>query len=183
MEKIFYLGMMIAAGLLFGLQSPINAQLSRSVGVLEGSFLSFLGGTLVLGLAMLFFGKGHVGGVFGVPAWQLVGGLLGATVVFNTILCVPHIGVLPTLMAMILGNLIMGCVIDHFGWFGIPVTLFTWRRFLGVLLVLLGLLIAFKRLFLSISFSSSYLCPLLLFFLLPKRKAARNASNGFFRFL
>ena len=77
MEKIFYLGMMIAAGLLFGLQSPINAQLSRSVGVLEGSFLSFLGGTLVLGLAMLFFGKGHVGGVFGVPAWQLVGGLLG----------------------------------------------------------------------------------------------------------
>ena len=58
MEKIFYLGMMIAAGLLFGLQSPINAQLSRSVGVLEGSFLSFLGGTLVLGIAMLFFGKG-----------------------------------------------------------------------------------------------------------------------------
>ena len=104
MEKIFYLGMMIAAGLLFGLQSPINAQLSRSVGVLEGSFLSFLGGTLVLGL-----------------------------------------GALPPLMAMILGNLIMGCVIDHFGWFGIPVTLFTWRRFLGVLLVLLGLLIAFKR--------------------------------------
>ena len=130
---------------LFGLQSPINAQLSRSVGVLEGSFLSFLGGTLVLGIAMLFFGKGHVGGVFGVPAWQLVGGLLGATVVFNTILCVPHIGVLPTLMAMILGNLIMGCIIDHFGWFGIPVTLFTWRRFLGVLLVLLGLLIAFRR--------------------------------------
>ena len=71
MEKIFYLGMMIAAGLLFGLQSPINAQLSRSVGVLEGSFLSFLGGTLVLGIAVLFFGKGYVGGVFGVPAWQL----------------------------------------------------------------------------------------------------------------
>ena len=91
MEKIFYLGMMIAAGLLFGLQSPINAQLSRSVGVLEGSFLSFLGGTLVLGLAMLFFGKGYVGGVFGVPAWQLVGGLLGATVVFNTILCVNNL--------------------------------------------------------------------------------------------
>ena len=79
------------------------------------------------------------------PAWQLVGGLFGATVVFNTILCVPHIGVLPTLMAMILGNLIMGCIIDHFGWFGIPVNLFTWRRFLGVLLVLLGLFIAFRR--------------------------------------
>ena len=62
MDKIFYLGMMIAAGLLFGLQSPINAQLSRSVGVLEGSFLSFLGGTLVLGIAVLLFGKGHVGG-------------------------------------------------------------------------------------------------------------------------
>ena len=136
MEKVFYLLLMLAAGLLFGLQSPINAQLSRSVGVLEGSFLSFLGGTLALGIAMLLFGKGHIGGAFG---------LLGAAVVFNTILCVPHIGVLPTLMAMILGNLIMGCLIDHCGWFGIPVTLFTWRRALGVLLVLLGLLLAFKR--------------------------------------
>ena len=145
MEKLFYLGMMIAAGLLFGLQSPINAQLSRAVGVLEGGFLSFLGGTLALGLALLLFGKGHLGGVIGVPAWQLLGGLLGATVVFNTILCVPHIGVLPTLMAMILGNLIMGCLIDHFGWFGIPVTLFSWHRALGVVLVLIGLLVAFRR--------------------------------------
>ena len=110
MEKVLYLLLMLAAGLLFGLQSPINAQLSRSVGVLEGSFLSFLGGTLALGIAMLLFGKGHIGGVFGVPAWQLVGGLLGAAVVFNTILCVPHIGVLLTLMAMILGNLIIGCL-------------------------------------------------------------------------
>lgn len=103
--------------------------------------------------------------------------------VFNTILCVPHIGILPTLMAMILGNLIMGYIIDHFGWFGIPVALFTWKCFLGVLLVLLGLLIAFKRWFLLISFASSYLCPLLLFFLLPKREATRNASNGLSRSL
>ena len=98
-------------GLLFGLQSPINAQLSRSRACLR-SFLSFLGGTLALGIICSLFGKGHIGGVFGVLAWQLVGGLLGAAVVF-TILCVPLIGVLPTLMAMILGNLIMGCPIDH----------------------------------------------------------------------
>lgn len=145
MEKLAYLALMLAAGLLFGLQSPINALLSRSVGAVEGSFLSFLGGTLALGLLVLAVGRGQLAGVAAVPLWQLVGGLFGALVVLNTIVCVPHIGVLPTLMAMILGNLIMGCVIDHFGWFGIPVTAFTWRRFVGVMLVLAGLLIAFKR--------------------------------------
>ena len=181
MEKIFYLGMMIAAGLLFGLQSPINAQLSRSVGVLEGSFLSFLGGTLVLGIAVLLFGKGHVGGVFGVPAWQLVGGLLGATVVFNTILCVPHIGVLPTLMAMILGNLIMGCIIDHFGWFGIPVNLFT----CGVFWVSCWSCLAFSsRSDANIPFSyrSFSFFPQFSFHF-PKEKAARTASSGLFSFV
>ena len=145
MEKMIYVALMLGAGLLFGLQSPINALLSRSVGTVEGSFLSFLGGTLALGVLVLVAGKGNLAGVASVPFWQLAGGLLGALVVLNTILCVPHIGVLPTLMAMILGNLIMGCVIDHFGWFGITVTAFTWRRFLGVFLVLLGLLIAFRR--------------------------------------
>ena len=145
MEKMIYVALMLGAGLLFGLQSPINALLSRSVGTVEGSFLSFLGGTLALGVLVLVAGKGNLAGVASVPFWQLAGGLLGALVVLNTILCVPHIGMLPTLMAMILGNLIMGCVIDHFGWFGIPVTAFTWRRFLGVFLVLLGLLIAFRR--------------------------------------
>lgn len=145
MEKMIYVALMLGAGLLFGLQSPINALLSRSVGAVEGSFLSFLGGTLALGVLVLTMGKGSLAGAASVPPWQLAGGLLGALVVLNTILCVPHIGVLPTLMAMILGNLIMGCVIDHLGWFGIPVAAFTWRRLLGVLLVLLGLLIAFKR--------------------------------------
>lgn len=145
MEKMIYVALMLVAGLLFGLQSPINALLSRSVGTVEGSFLSFLGGTLALGALVLAAGRGNLAGAASVPLWQLAGGLLGALVVLNTILCVPHIGVLPTLMAMILGNLIMGCVIDHFGWFGIPVAAFTWRRFLGVLLVLLGLLIAFRR--------------------------------------
>ena len=56
MEKMIYVALMLGAGLLFGLQSPINALLSRSVGTEEGSFLSFLGGTLALGVLVLVAG-------------------------------------------------------------------------------------------------------------------------------
>ena len=139
------LALMIFAGCMVALQAPINAALARAVGTLESSFISFTVGALFLGLMSLVLGRGHVLRLTEAPAWQWVGGVLGACMVFSTVLAVPRIGALATGVAMILGNLIMGCIIDHFGWFGIPVNLFTWRRFLGVLLVLLGLFIAFRR--------------------------------------
>ena len=145
MEKLSYLFFMVFAGCMIGFQSPVNALLSKKVGILESSFLSFLGGTIALALVVVLFGKGRMAGALEVPLWQLTGGILGAIVVFNTIICVPHLGVMSTMVAMILGNLIISAVIDHFGWFGIAVTPFNWQRLCGFILILLGLAIVFKK--------------------------------------
>ena len=48
-------------------------------------------------------------------------------------------------MAMIFGNLLMAAIIDNYGWFGLPVTPFGWRRLLGFALVLAGLALVFRR--------------------------------------
>ena len=127
------------------MQSPINAALSRTVGVLESSFVSFAAGTLFLGLAVLFFGRGQLVRLAETPSWQWIGGIFGAIMVLNTIIAVPRIGVLTTAMAMIFGNLLMAAIIDNYGWFGVPVTPFGWRRLLGFGLVLAGLALVFRR--------------------------------------
>lgn len=145
MGKLMYLSLMVFAGFMIGFQSPINAMLSKKVGILESSFLSFLGGTIALAIIVFLFGKGRVAGALEVPYWQLFGGILGAIVVLNTIICVPHLGVMPTMVAMILGNLVVSAAIDHFGWFGIPVTPFSWQRFLSFILMFAGLMLAFKK--------------------------------------
>ena len=137
--------LMLLAGCMIAMQSPINAALSRTVGVLESSLISFAVGGLFLALAVAFFGRGQLSRVLETPPWQWIGGILGAVMVLNTILAVPRIGALTTVLAMICGNLIMAAVIDHFGWFGLPVTPFGWRRLAGFALVLAGLLLIFRR--------------------------------------
>ncbi len=142
---MLYIALMLFGGCLVAMQSPINAALSRTVGALESSFVSFAAGTLFLGLAVLFFGRGQLMRLAETPSWQWIGGIFGAIMVLNTIIAVPRIGVLTTAMAMIFGNLLMAAIIDNYGWFGVPVTPFGWRRLLGFGLVLAGLALVFRR--------------------------------------
>ena len=115
-----YILLMLVAGCMIAMQSPINAALSRTVGVLESSLISFTVGACFLALAVFFFGRGQLSRVAETPPWQWIGGILGAVMVLNTVIAVPRIGALTTVLAMIFGNLVMAAVIDNFGWFGLP---------------------------------------------------------------
>ncbi len=74
----------LTAGMAVSVQAGVNGGLGKRVGVLEGAFISFLIGTVVLFLVQLFLGKGELLAMFSVPKWQLTGGILGA------FLCVCH---------------------------------------------------------------------------------------------
>ncbi|SDF43381.1 DMT family transporter [Desulfovibrio legallii] len=139
------LALMIFAGCMVALQAPINAALARTVGTLESSFISFTVGAVFLGLMSFALGKGQVLRLAETPAWQWVGGVLGACMVFSTVLAVPRIGALATGVAMILGNLFMATVIDHFGWFGLPSVPLDGRRALGLACMLAGLVLVMRR--------------------------------------
>lgn len=144
-KRVLYLVLMLATGCMIAMQSPINAALSRETGAVEASLVSFATGAAVLALAVFMFGKGDLGKAFDAPIWQWSGGLLGALMVLSAIVCVPRIGVLSTALAMIIGNLAMAALIDNFGWFGAPVTVFGLRRLLGFCLVLGGLYFIFRQ--------------------------------------
>jgi len=116
--KIIYPLLAIVGGIAVAMQSSVNGGLGKKVGVVEASFISFFIGTLALFFAVIFFGKGDVMAATTVPKWQLIGGILGAIYILTMVSAVPHIGVAPTLAAVIAGQILMGALIDHFGWFG-----------------------------------------------------------------
>lgn len=68
-DAMLYILLMLLAGCMIAMQSPINAALSRTVGVLESSLISFAVGTLFLALAVLFFGRGQLPRVTETPPW------------------------------------------------------------------------------------------------------------------
>ncbi|MGM0842728.1 MAG: DMT family transporter [Bacillota bacterium] len=66
------------------------------------------------------------------PKWQLSAVLFGFGYLFLTVLAVPIIGGNAANISTVIGQLIAGVVIDHFGWFvGVEISL-DWKRWLAL---------------------------------------------------
>ncbi len=135
----------LLGGVAVAIQASINGGLGKKVGTLEGSLVSFLIGTLALLFIVIFFGKGNITTLTTVPKWQLTGGLLGAFYVFVAVLVVPRVGIATTLTAVIVGQLIMSAVIDHFGLFGSRQIPFDYKRALALVLLVCSLFLFYKK--------------------------------------
>lgn len=108
----------VMGGMALAIQGQINGGLGKKIGVIEGAFFNFALGSMALLFVLLFFGNGQISAISTVPKWQLVGGFLGALFVLNQVLVVPKIGVSATFLAVIVGQIILSVIIDHFGLFG-----------------------------------------------------------------
>ncbi|MEG2657930.1 MAG: DMT family transporter [Clostridiales bacterium] len=144
MDKVFCLIFVIMGGIALAIQSPVNAGLGKRVGSLAGGLLSFIGGVLVLLVLVLVFGKGNLMAFTQVPKWQLIGGFLGVIAVMSVIVATPHLGVGVVLVVILLGQVVMGVVIDHFGLFRSPVVPLSPLRIGGVIFIIIGVVMVFK---------------------------------------
>jgi bacterial/archaeal transporter family-2 protein len=135
------------AGLLVGMQPPVNARLGRSIGSVQAATFSFVVGTVALALiASLFYGGlGSFGDIGKVPWWALVGGLLGAVYVTVAILTVRTLGVSGLTAIVITGQLTAAVLIDRFGLLGIEKQSIGLERILGLVLLVVGVLLVVRR--------------------------------------
>lgn len=105
-------------GALLAIQSAINGKLGASVGVFKSAFLTFSVGALLTALLIFFFEPRHDITLLDVPKWQLLGALMGVPYIIIMVLAVQKIGTATATIAVIFGQLLMGMMIDSFGWFG-----------------------------------------------------------------
>lgn len=144
MDKLLYLLLVIVGGMASAVQSPVNAALGKRIGVFEGGLVSFIVGAAVMMIMVILFGKGDLSAVLHGPKWQLIGGLLGAIMVMTMILATPKLGVGLVIVGVVLGQLITGTVIDHFGWFQTAVVPINPYRIIGIILIAAGVVFVYK---------------------------------------
>ncbi|MCM3721071.1 MULTISPECIES: DMT family transporter [Solibacillus] len=137
--KLIIAFLALVGGSAVAIQSQINALFSKKVGVLESATVSFMVGALALFFLAFFFGKGNFLNVFTVPKWQLIGGLLGAFFIVINIYSVNLIGVAATFMAVIIGQIFVGAIIDHFGLFGGVTYPMNLAKFIALALMFAGI--------------------------------------------
>lgn len=133
----------IIAGLVLPVQTLVNTRLRAATGTpFSSSLISFAVGTVTL----LVIATAVTGGKFGIsqalgePLWIWFGGLLGVVALTGNILLFPHLGAVQTVVLPIAGQIMMGVVIDHFGFFDSPASSLTIVRAVGALVTLGGVI-------------------------------------------
>lgn len=145
MSNLLLLFAMFIAGAAATIQPPINARLAEKIGYIHAATVSFFIGTLILLALALTTNQGSFRGIGQASWWQLSGGLFGAFFVTMTIVAVPRLGTGTVVAALIVSQLITGMLFDHFGLLGVRQIPFDLSRFGGVVLLLLGVVLIFRR--------------------------------------
>jgi len=142
-----YLIIALAAGVALATQSAINTQLAKAMSgeAVIATFISFAVGTIVL--FFIAWVKtdlwGNLSAIPSQPWWKLIGGVLGAVVVFTTVLLAPKLGITAMLFFIIVGQLITATTIDHFGLIGMPIREVNITKLIGLIIVAFGLVFYF----------------------------------------
>lgn len=136
----------VLAGIILANQNPVNAYLRVFViSPYVASLVSFSIGTIYIGIVTIATGRPLLptgAEIAANPWWLWLGGVIAAIYLTSNILLFPKLGAVQTVILPILGQVLMGTVIDSFGLFGaknIPITVL---RLVGVLVLLLGMFVA-----------------------------------------
>lgn len=134
----------VLAGAFLALQAPVNAELSRGLGLpVAAAAISFLAGAVVLaGLSAAIVRTEGMSLDWRAPApWLFVaGGCLGGAYVTIATMLVPRAGAMATMAFIVTGQLLGGMVIDRLGLLGVAVREISLGRAAGAMLLVAGAL-------------------------------------------
>ena len=140
---MWYLIPIFFLGVLTPIQTAANSRLRQSVvSPFIASLVSFSVGTIFLLIVTLC----EKGGILidrelfsTLPWWSWLGGVCGLWGLTVNIIIFPRLGAMQTALMPMLGQIIMGIIIDSFGLLQSPQFKFTFLRFVSVLIILLGM--------------------------------------------
>ena len=135
------LALALAAGTFMPIQAGINSKLAGAVGgAIPSAFVSFLVGTLALGVILGVTGQGvpFTAAYKTSPWWYWIGGTMGAFFVTATVILAPRIGGGAMIALTLAGQVAASMALDHFGLLGFPHIPFDLKRLIGSVLLLAG---------------------------------------------
>ena len=137
-------GVLVAllSGALMSIQGVFNTQVTKqtSLGVSTGwvQFSAFL----VCILAWLFTGRQSIGALWQIEnRYTLLGGVIGAFITITVIQSMGTLGPARAAMLIVISQLVIAWVIELFGMFGMEKQPFEWRKLLGMVVAIAGIIL------------------------------------------
>lgn len=133
------------AGVGLPIQTSVNTRLRKRVGSpYNASLVSFVVALLFLSALLLITGQGlHIplAQLLNEPAWIWIGGICGLVFLTGNILLFSKLGGVQTVVLPVLGQILMGLIIDNFGLFYSQKTPLSVFRIAGAVMVILGVVL------------------------------------------
>jgi transporter family-2 protein len=129
-------------------QGIITSNLAQKIQHPFGAaFINFLGGVVLFAVAISLspvvfpsFKK-----VTSIPWYLFTGGIIGSAFMFGALFALPKIGASAFFGQIVLGQLLMTLIVDHYGVFGLPIHKIDAARIIGISLLISGSFLILKR--------------------------------------
>lgn len=133
--------LVVVIGLLGGIAVAVQASLagifSERIGLVGNGLFVFGGGFLFALVIMLFVGADQMKAWRAVPWYVYLAGPLGIVIISSIGYAIPRIGVASTLTLIVVTQLIVGVILDHFGWLTMPRPV-ELQRLIGIAILFFG---------------------------------------------
>jgi bacterial/archaeal transporter family-2 protein len=128
----------LIGGLAVGLQSPIAGAMGQRVGGIASSLIIHLSGAIFSGLLLFLRGGEKIREWQTLPWYMLTAGMLGLILYLTISVTLPRLGGTMMVVLIIVGQLLVGVIIDHFGLMGVAMRPVDLARLAGLVLLVAG---------------------------------------------
>ena len=128
----------LIGGVAVGIQSPLAGAMSERVGGTASSFIVHVSGAILSGVLLFLRGGEKMRDWQSLPWYMLIAGVWGLILYLTISVTLPKLGGTMVVTLIIIGQLLVGTLIDQFGWLGVPVHPMSWTRIAGILVLIAG---------------------------------------------
>ena len=132
----------LVSGVLMSIQGVLNTGLTKQTSVWVAN--SWVQGTALLVClgAWIFKDRKSFGSIFQVDSkYLLLGGVIGAFITLTVILSMDQLGPAKSVLIIVVSQIAVAYLIELFGLFGAEKAVFQWRKCLGILVAIVGIII------------------------------------------
>jgi transporter family-2 protein len=128
----------LIGGVAVGIQSPIAGAMGQKVGGTASSFIIHLSGMIFSGI-LLFLSGGEKIREWRTLPWYMLGAGIFGLILYQTIsVTLPRLGSTMMITLIIIGQLLVGVIIDHFGLLGVATRHMDVSRAIGIIVLFIG---------------------------------------------
>lgn len=132
----------LISGALMSIQGVFNTQVTKASSIWVASAFVQLTALVVCIGAWLFTDRSNPMLVFQVePKYMLLGGAIGAFITYTVIRSMDMLGPARAVMLIVTAQLIVAYIIELLGWFGVDKQPWEWRKGIGMLVAIVGIVI------------------------------------------